>query len=183
MKKALLLFLFLVVSIYPQKKDYSNEPGYVDFTKIANSFNEKMTKEVLIEENLLKMMMNFTNEDEPNMADLLSGIKLINIKGYEVDNNNTTEIESFISEIEKNLESEDWERIVMVKEKDEKVNVYVKSDNKETVYGVVITTMESEKDSNGNYLNEAVFVNIVGNINMKNLANISRKFDFKYMNK
>ena len=54
-KLAVLFVLFLSTAVIAQKKDYSDEPGYVNFGNLANFETEEMVTEVILEDHLLRM--------------------------------------------------------------------------------------------------------------------------------
>ena len=62
-----------------------------------------------------------------------------------------------------------WDRIVRTKSKEETVNVYILTNNEEKIEGLVVASFEKNGD--------ATFVNIVGDINLETIGELSNKFD------
>jgi len=163
-----ILFLFSA-ALFAQKGDYKNSPGYVDFGDLSKFESGDKVTEVLLEENLLKMAANFAKQDNPEAFDLLNGLKLVKVNSFEVNLKNQSEIEGKINRIDKDLLSKNWERIVKTRGADENANVYIKTDNNNKIYGLVVTTISKNQ--------EASFINIVGNINLEDLGKLSHNLN------
>ena len=61
------------------------------------------------------------------------------------------------------------EKIVRVKERDGLVNIYLKFDKKDRIAGLVVMAVEDD--------DEAVFINIVGELDWKQISKLGKKFD------
>lgn len=173
MKNLIRLFAFIFfstsLSLFAQEKaDYSSYPGYANFGNLSSLEDGEMVTEILIEEKLLKMVSKFTKEDE-ELSNLISGLKLIKVNTFEVTSNNEGNLRSKAKDIDEELMSNNWDRIVKTRSKDEIANVYIKTKGEDEIVGLTVVSI----DSGG----EAAFVNIVGNINMDALGRLSEKFD------
>ena len=73
-----------------------------------------------------------------------------------------------IDRIEKKLKGEGWERLVLVKEEDQRVVVSVKSDG-EKIVGLLVMALDPS--------DEAAFVNVVGTIDFKSLESLDINLD------
>ncbi|MCF6269938.1 MAG: DUF4252 domain-containing protein [Melioribacteraceae bacterium] len=71
--------------------------------------------------------------------------------------------------IDEKLMNTGWDRIVKTRSRDEVVNVFILTSNEENIDGLVVTTVEKG--------GEAAFINIVGNINLETIGELSDKFD------
>ncbi len=170
----LFVFLFSLNSNAQDDSQYRNEPGYVDFGSLTSFYKGDDITEVFLDQHLLKMMSKMSGKDDPEMKNLLSGLKLIRVYSFEVPKNSRSNLKSRISEIDKKLLAKKWYRIIKVKEKDEYTNVYVKSSGDDTnVQGLAVVSLDDD--------GEASFVNIVGGINMDNLGVLSDKFNIPMM--
>jgi hypothetical protein len=69
------------------------------------------------------------------------------------------------------LDKKGWERIVRVREDDSNVDIYLlPSESYESILGIVVMVAEDE---------EAIFVNIVGEINPDDVARLGDHFDIE----
>ncbi|MCK5086622.1 MAG: DUF4252 domain-containing protein [Melioribacteraceae bacterium] len=163
------LLLIFSSSLFAQKGDYSKYAGYVDFGNLSAFETGEEVTEVLIEEHLLRMVAKLAIKEEPELSSVLDGIKLIKVHSFEISEENFTKLSDKTKKIENELMNKGWDRIVRVKSKDELVNVFIKTVNEDKIEGLVVTTVEKQ--------GEAVFVNIVGDIDLETISKLSDKFD------
>ncbi|NOX19462.1 MAG: DUF4252 domain-containing protein [Chlorobi bacterium] len=173
-KTAIALLLFSGM-IFAQDDDYSKYPGYVDFGNFEKYEDSDNITEVVIEENLLRMVAKLAGDKDEELSGLIGGLKLIKVYSFEVDKNNETDIKKRIKNVDKKLMDQDWDRIVRVKQKDEITNIYIKTANDNKVLGLVVASLEKD--------GEATFVNIVGNINLETIGRLSEKFNIPELEK
>ncbi len=161
-------FIFLA-SVNAQSGDVTNEPGYVDFGSFTQFENSTGVTEVTLDEELLSTIAEISPDDDPNIMEVLKGLKLVKANVYEVDDKNRKDLKSKINLIDSKLTGTDWKRIVRSKKEDELANVYVKQNSKKQIVGLVVTSLEKS--------GEAAFVNIVGTIDLKTIGKLGKKFD------
>ncbi|MAT59234.1 MAG: DUF4252 domain-containing protein [Melioribacteraceae bacterium] len=165
---AVLLMAFASV-LFAQKYDYSSEPGYVDFGNLASLDAGKSATEVLIEKNLLKMVAKMSKSEEPDLFNLLSGLKLIKVNVFEIDSTAFGKAKDKIEKLTKDLSSSGWDRLVKTRGEKENASVLIKTQGEDNIVGLVVMTV----DKGG----EAAFVNIVGKIDLETIGSLSGKFD------
>jgi len=164
-----ILLGFLISTGFAQKNDYSSYKGYIDFGNLEEFETGEEVTEVLIEEHLIKMVAKLATKEEPELSSVLDGIKLIKVHTFEVSQNNASELSNRISKIDKALMNKGWDRIVRTKSKEQVTNVYILTNSEEKVEGLVVAGFEKDGD--------ATFVNIVGDINLETIGELSSKFD------
>jgi len=173
MKKKLVIIVilmgFLVSTGFAQKNDYSSYKGFIDFGNLEQFETGEEVTEVLIEEHLIRMVAKLATNEEPELSSVLDGIKLIKVHSFEISKENTEKLSNKVKEIDKTLMGEGWDRIVRTKSKEETVNVYILTNNEEKIEGLVVASFEKDGD--------ATFVNIVGDINLETIGELSNKFD------
>lgn len=176
-KIILVITLFLSLNTFAQEKeDYSKEPGFVDFGNLSPFLNNDKVTEINIESYLLNMVSNLTKKDDPELSQMLKGLKLIKVYSFDVNAKEARELNVKISQIDEMLEKKNWNRIVKVKGPHENTNVYIKtSPDKNQIVGLVVTTLEKDGQSS--------FINIVGKIDMDALAKLGEKFDIPSLDK
>jgi hypothetical protein len=141
-------------------------PGQVDFgTFTAGQGGEFV--EVNVTSSLISMATKFLEKDQPDIAQVLKGLQLVHVNVVGVNEENRSELEARVQGIRKDLESKGWERVVTVQEKAQDVGVYLKTQNKDTVQGLVVVVIDGTK--------EAVFVNVVGDIKPEQLSVLGEK--------
>ena len=99
----LFVFLFSLNSNAQDDSQYRNEPGYVDFGSLTSFYKGDDITEVFLDQHLLKMMSKMSGKDDPEMKNLLSGLKLIRVYSFEVPKNSRSNLKGRISEIDKKL--------------------------------------------------------------------------------
>lgn len=172
MKQIKLLIIFIVlitISAYSQE-EYTKKPGYFDFGDLSSFEKGDGVTEVFLESNILQLVAAVTEDDEPELSEMLNGLHLVKVNVFEVSDKNESGLRNIIDDFDSKLVSRKWDRIVRKKGGEETVNVYIKtSGDKKNIDGLVVTTL----DKSG----EAAFVNIVGTIDLKKISKLGAKFD------
>jgi hypothetical protein len=177
MKYVKFLFIFITLftfSVFAQN-DYSKEAGYFDFGDLSIFEKGDGVTEVFLESNILKLVSTITEDEEPELSAMLNGLQLVKVNVFEVSDKNENELRNKIDDLDKKLVYQKWDRIVRSKGGEEAINVYIKTGNKKNIDGLVVTSL----DKSG----EAVFVNIVGSIDLKKIGKLGAKFDIPSLNK
>lgn len=145
-------------------------PGYVDFSA-AEMFEDEAKVEVYLREPLLKLASKFMKEEDPELYGILSKLMLVRVQVFDINRAQVTKAQEITDKTSKDLDSKGWERIVRVREEDEHVDVYLRpSDDFEKVLGIAVMVVSADDD-------EAVFVNIVGEINPEDIGRLGEHFD------
>jgi len=80
-----------------------------------------------------------------------------------------------IKSLRSGLTTDGWERIVTVQEGDQDVGVFIKTRSAESISGLVVTVLAGNE--------QAVFVNVVGDINPEKLAELGEHFGIEPLKK
>ncbi|MCK5327893.1 MAG: DUF4252 domain-containing protein [Candidatus Latescibacteria bacterium] len=168
----LVLFALLLIpqSTIGQQEDEALRklPGYVDFGAWTEFKTAESTVEVYIKDPILALIARLTRDEDSELSNLLSSLKLIRVQTYSLDVSDTEKIKTRVGELRKKLEKDKWEIVVRARERDEQVHVYIKS-TKDKINGLVIMAVE--------YGDEVAFVNIVGEFDLNSIARLGDKFD------
>jgi Domain of unknown function (DUF4252) len=177
MKYAKYIFVILLLTTFTTiaQSDYSKEPGYFDFGDLSVFEKGDGVTEVFLESNIFKMVASATEEKDPDLSSMLNGLKLVKVNVFNVNDKNVNGIRERIDEADKKLVDQKWDRIVRTKGGDEAVNVYIKTSGNNNILGLVVTTLDKH--------DQAVFVNIVGNIDLKKIGKLGAKFDIPSLDK
>jgi len=142
-------------------------PGQVDFGEFSPPKGQGEFVEVNVPTGLFTMAAKLVEKDQPEVAKLLSGLKLVRVNVIGLDEENRAELQKRAQKIRKDLAGKGWERIVTAQQKDQDVSVYLKMDNKGAVQGLAAVVLNGSE--------QAVFANVVGEIRPEQLAMLGEK--------
>ncbi|MCI0452976.1 MAG: DUF4252 domain-containing protein [Candidatus Latescibacteria bacterium] len=164
---ALVAALSLAGAARADDNEFTALPGYVDFAPLAR-ISEEAKVEVNLKGPMLGLVSKFVGHDDPELRDILANLKLVRVRVYDLTPEIEKEFLSAGTETTTRLDKSGWERIVRVREDNERVDIYFKpSKNAEWIDGVLIIALD----------NEAAFINIVGTIRPEDVGRISEHFD------
>jgi len=145
-------------------------PGQVDFGQFTPA-NGSEYVEVNLPGSLISLAAKFIEKQEPDVAKLLNGIKMVRVNVLGLSDQNRTEVETRAKAIRADLNSSGWERLVTVMEGGQDVGVYLKMDEKSAIQGLTVLVVEGKK--------QAVFVNIVGDIRPEQLTMLGERLQLE----
>src|SRR2546423_1194571 len=119
-----------------------NPPGQVDFGKFAPPGSGGEFVEGNLSSSLISLAAKFVEKDEPEIARLLNSVQMVRVNVIGVNDENRADLAKRTQKIRKELDSKGWERIVSAQKQDQDVGIYLKTEGKDTVQGVVVMVME-----------------------------------------
>ena len=175
MKRSLRLALAsLTVAAVLTGRAIAADPGYVDFGKLTGPAKGEFV-EVNIGKGLLKIAGFVVRRENPEAADLMSGISRVRVNVVGMDDTNRTATTERVAAVRATLTRDGWEPIVTARgKKNEDVAVFMKLRDGEAIEGVVVTVIDERKD-------EAVFVNIIGHIKPEHLAAVGEHLNIPHL--
>lgn len=150
------------------------EPGFVDFGKFTQTAGGDFV-EVNVKSNLIAMAVNLAKQSQPEVAEVLAGLKQVRVNVLGLTPENQEGIRKRVADIRTELDNAGWERVVSVAQKGQDVGVFVKMRSAEAVEGLVVTVLEGKR--------QAVLVNIVGDIRPDKLAVVGERFNIEPLKK
>ena len=160
-----LLCALFAMPVIAQEDELKNLAGYVDFGDLSATYGEPK-----ITINLGGTMLNFvgmmSSEESPETSELISKLKGIRVQIFSIDENSDAAKSQF-GKTKGQLKSNGWEPIVQINEDDEQVLVYMKM-TEGNMEGMTVMVVDND---------EAVFVNVIGQLNPTELAKVMDKFD------
>lgn len=160
-----LLCTLFSLPVIAQEDELKDLPGYVDFGDLSLTYGEPK-----ITINLGGTMLNFvgmmSSSESPETSEMISKLKGIRVQIYSLEENADVARSQF-SDTKSSLKSSGWEPIVQVNEDDEQVLVYMKAVDG-NMEGMTVMVVDDE---------EAVFVNVIGQLNPAELAQVMDQFD------
>lgn len=155
----------LALPAMAQEDELKDLAGYVDFGDLSTTYGEPK-----ITINLGGTMLNFvgmmSSSESPETSEMISKLKGIRVQIYTLDENTDAARDQF-GKTKSSLKSSGWEPIVQVNEDDEQVLVYMKMIEGD-MEGMTVMVVDEE---------EAVFVNIIGQLNPAELGKVMDSFD------
>ena len=136
----------------------TKSPGYFDLGTFAPPTDGGQFVEVDLKGHLLAMAARVAAKEEPGVAEVLRGIESIRVNVVGVNKANRVEMAERIKSLRSGLTTDGWERIVTVQEGDQDVTVLAGNE-------------------------QAVFVNVVGDINPEKLAELGEHFGIEPLKK
>jgi hypothetical protein len=142
-------------------------PGQVDFGSFSPPGGGGEFVEVNVSSAVIGLAAKFVEKEEPDIARLLNGLKLVHVNVIGMDEENRLDLGARIAKLRKELEGKGWEKVVVAQQRDQNVGVYLKTRDKDTVQGLVVLAVDGNK--------AAVFVNVVGDIRPEQLSTLGER--------
>jgi hypothetical protein len=143
-------------------KDY---PGYVDFGELNSLFGEPSVQ-ISVGQSLLGLVSSLSASEDPEAAELFKRLYGVRVNVFETDGMVDGAID-LVKSVSSNLNTQGWESVVTVNSQEEQVRVFMMINNNQ-VEGITVMALEED---------EAVFVNVIGNINPEELSRVMNNFD------
>lgn len=149
----------------------SRTSGFVDLERLGDLdafFDEDPVVEVNVEGGLMKLVAAASRSEDPELADLLLRLSGVYVRGYVLEPNSLNDFDQRASRMGERLIDDGWVVVVRFREVDEVVHMYVRMSG-ENVDGMVVMSVEPGQQ-------QAMFVNIVGDIDPEQIGRIGQKF-------
>ena len=148
--------------------DVRRMPGYVEINRVPEVEEAGSSVEVFLRRPLLKMVSMAVRQEDREFAELLDRLHLIQARIFE--DLGSEDLRPVVQSITDDLD-DGWERVVRIREKDERIDLYLRPDG-DDIAGLYVAIQEDEG-------NEIVLVNIVGDIDPAELGRIGAKFNIE----
>ncbi len=168
MKFKLLLIGMMSMLALPamaQEDALKDFPGYVDFGELNSMFGEP-TVQIAVGGALLGFVSALSAQENPEAAELFKRLHGVRVSVFE--NPVMTEgAVDYVKTISSKLSQQGWEAVVTVNSDDEQVRIFMKF-NGENVEGITVMALAED---------EAVFVNVIGDLKPDELSQVMDNFD------
>jgi hypothetical protein len=162
---ALGLGALLALPAMAQEDALKGFPGYVDFGELNTIFGEP-TVQISVGASLLSLVGSLSAQDDPEAAELFKKLNGVRVNVFETESIADGAVD-LVKNISERLSKSGWESVVTVNSADEQVRVFMKI-NEDLVDGITVMALEED---------EAVFVNVIGNISPTELQKVMKNFD------
>lgn len=166
--------------------DFSAEPGYVDLSAFGEIAGGEEVVEIHLTQPLLSIAKWAVMEEDPELAEMLGSLKLLHVNVYSFALGKEKSLADRVDAVSSRLGSDGWQRIMKVNRPDERWDIHVKMDESggsegaPLFNGLVIVGMGGEdaemRYGDGDEI-EAVFVNVVGDLDFAQLSKLGKHFD------
>ena len=163
----LCLTAMLALPAVAQEDALKGFPGYVDFGELNSIFGEPAVQ-ISIGESLLGLVGALSASEDPDAAELFKRLNGVRVSVFETESMADGAVD-LVKNISTKLNDQGWESVVTVNSADEQVRIFMKI-NDDTVDGITVMAVEET---------EAVFVNIIGDINPEELGKVMDNFDIE----
>lgn len=166
-RKILVLGLtaMLALPAMAQEDALKDLPGYVDFGQLTDIFGEP-TVQIAVGESLLGLVGSLSAQEDPEAAEVFNRLQGVRVNVFEERDISPEGVE-FVKDASAKLSSMGWESVVTVNSQEEQVRVFMKL-NEDMVQGITVMVVDES---------EAVFVNVIGDINPAELEKVMDNFD------
>ncbi len=141
-------------------------PGQVDFGSFSPPSGGEFA-EINISSSLISLISGLVEHKDSEVSQLLKGLHQVRVNVIGLTDDNRSDLEKRVETVARKLDKEGWERIVRAQQQDKNVRVYLKTQGKDSVQGLVVMATEGNK--------KAVFVNVVGDIKPSQLSLLGEK--------
>ena len=149
------------------------EPGFVDFGPALTGIPSTKCVDVNLPEPLLAFAATVAKGRDADAAALIKDLRQVRVNVLGMDEKNRGELTARMQKIRTDLAAQGWLRAVTVQDNGDDVSVLVKLGANSTVEGLTVTVLSKS--------NDAVFVNIVGNIDPARLAAIGERYGIDHL--
>ncbi len=166
MRAKLTLLAGLLAVTFVSASAETPKPGAVDFAALGLGSDEEATVEVNLSGPLLQLAASATeDEDDPGLSAMLSKLDAITVRTYSMEGKAADAYDKQVIALSKKLEADGWQTIVKVREKNEKAHIAVKVIG-DRIVGLTVIAYDHD--------DELAFINIVGDIDMKQIGRLGR---------
>ena len=160
--KKLLITLVLTLTIAA-----ANAQSFV--SEIRQELGTKPEVNINIGTWLVKLMMKFADEDDPEAKALMDGLKRIKVTVFELeDNHNSRRLNSIIENKIQSLSAKGYEQLVSVRDHGDNVFILAKVKGDLMQDAMIIAYEKGD---------ELAIISLKGDVNLKQLAMISNEYD------
>lgn len=148
----------------------ANSKGYVSFESLQHAYGEPKVS-INLNAILIGVAGLLVAPEDPEIALMLKSLDNVSVTSYDIQGDSTAAISAMDGMVKK-IAKENWQAIVKVNDEHEKLRVYAKYTG-ELMDGIVVMLVDKQRGPNG----EAIFANIVGEIDPQNIAKVTQSLN------
>lgn len=159
------LTALMSLPVMAQEDELKDYPGYVDFGELTSVFGEPNVQ-ISVGASLLGLVGSLSASEDPEAAEMFKRLKGVRVNVFETAGMVDGAI-GLVRGVSSDLSAQGWESVVTVNSNDEQVRIFMMI-NDNMVEGITVMALDDE---------EAVFVNVIGNIDPQELSRVMDNFD------
>lgn len=144
-----------------------DQPGYVDFGNLRGLTDSEPTVEISLGSVLLRFLAESIKGEDSELSETLSRLRSVRVSVFEVDESQAAAARKRVKDISQLLQGQDWEPAISIQSEDSAVRMFMKT-HEDRVAGLTVMLVDEGSD--------AVFMNIVGEIDPSQLGRVASKF-------
>ncbi len=144
------------------------EPGFFDFAGLNLFEAQDLEMHISVKGPLLALVAAASSEAEPDLSDTLGQLKGIEVRVYNLPEKRRSKATEVLDNIADSLRDQGWKSAITVQVQRDHGYAFLRYGNKKPV-GLAAMYITDE--------NQAVFVNIVGAMDMATIGRLARRFD------
>lgn len=144
-----------------------DQPGYVDFGNLRGITGSEPSVEISLGSVLLRFLSESVKGEDSELSETLSRLRSIRVSVFEVDESQAAAARERVKDISRLLQGQEWEPAISIQSEDSSVRMFMKTHN-DRVAGLTVMLVDDGSD--------AVFMNIVGEIDPSQLGRVASKF-------
>ena len=143
----------------------------MDFEDLSEHYGQPKV-EINLTKDLMQLIGSFAKHEDPEVAEVLSNLDFVKVRVYEL-NGEIQHAKATLEEASARLKKEQWNTLVTVNDNEDNQNVRILSKSGDGVIDGFVVMVVSPDRFDG----EAVFINIVGDIDPSQIAKITDNLD------
>ncbi len=165
-----LLLIVIAPMVSAASDEVRDHPGYVDFDEISSVAGAEPLLEVSLNVSILRMLSRVIQYEDQETGDLLSRLIRVSVIVFASDEIDSDKLLHTISETAYELDRKGWDRVMRMREKEDKIDIYFKlSDDGELIHGITIMAIHETESS--------VFVNFVGDFSPEDISRLGERYE------
>lgn len=159
-----LVFALLTPAI---AQELETHPGFFPLDSIGGLTSDDVSLEVNLQGAMLELVALATAEDDPELSQLVSGLRAIRVRIAPVARIDLAAMRSSFPNAARRLEETGWRAMLRAREEDEEIYMFAR-EVKGEILGLTLLAFDEE---------EVVLLNLVGELDLARLGSLARGLD------
>ena len=147
--------------------------GQINFDELSKHYGDAKV-EINLSKGLISMVSGLSKQNDPEVSDMLSKLEMVKVRVYNL-NGEPEKAKNAVDKVTQLIKKDKWENIVTVNEQHEKVRIFSKANN-DKIDGIIVMVVDAQAEQGG----EAVFINIVGEIDPANVTRVTQSLNINF---